>query len=132
MPVTVYNSTDVMRALVALLRTANATVNGDTIDRSDTNASVEFAVISGTVTDGTWTFTIQDSDDGSAWANTAAGNIQGAPMVYSPGNNDIVKELGYAGSKRYVRLSVTSTGAATGALLGAVAVVTGGRKPNVR
>lgn len=132
MPVTVYNSTDVLFALAPILRTANTTVAGVTIDRTDTNGSVEFAVIAGAVADGTSTFTIQESDDNSSWANAAAGDIQGAPLVIATADANTVKELGYAGRKRYVRASVTSTGFTTGGLFGAVAVMTGGRKPNVR
>jgi hypothetical protein len=132
MAVTTYNLTDAVVALTQATRSANTTVNGTTVDRADTNGSVMFAVQAGTLTDGTVTVTIQESDDGSSWANAAAGDIQGAPCVFSASDDDVVKELGYNGRKRYVRVTATTAGATTGGIFGAIAVISGGRKPNVR
>lgn len=132
MPVTLFNNSDAVMALPQLSRTANTTVNGTTVDRGDTNSNVMFIVQSGLIQDGVTTVTIQESDDNSSWANAAASDIQGAPCVFAITDDDTVKELGYSGRKRYVRVTATLAGGATGALLGATAVLYGGRKPNVR
>lgn len=129
MPVTPYNLSDAVRAMPIALR-ANGTVEGDTVDRADSNGGVMFAIISGTITDGTITYTVKDSDDGITF--TAAPTFTQGTAVFAAADDDAVKELGYSGSKRYCRVSVTTSGAATGGTHGAVAVLTGGRKPNVR
>lgn len=129
MPVTIYNNVDAVKALSLALR-PTGTVEGDTIDRADTNSSVMFAIISGTITDGTATFIVKDSDDGVTF--TAAPTFQQGAAVFAPADGNQVKEIGYSGPKRYCRVSVTTAGGATGGTHGAIAIFNGGRKPNVR
>lgn len=133
MPVTNYNTSDAVMALPIATRTANTTVNGTTVDRTDTNATVMFAVNAGTITDGSVAITIQESDDNSTWANAASTDIQGGPtLTFATAQSNTVAELGYTGRKRYVRITHIQTGATSGGAMGAVAVLAGGRKPNWR
>lgn len=127
----IYSLAKGVRAMTSAARSANTTVAGDTIDRTDNAAGVMFVILTGTLTDGTHTFTVQDSDDGSSWGNAAAGDILGTAAT-TAADDDSIKELGYRGNKRYVRLSVTTAGATTGGVFGAIAVTTGGRKPVLR
>lgn len=127
----VYNRTSSSRALISVLRGA-VTVSGDTIDRGGDNVSVLFVVLTGTLTDGTQTFTIEDSDDGSSWGAAAAAGVQPSTAVATVAtDDDAVKEISYQGPKRYCRIKIVGTGA-TGGISGAVAIKYGGRKPVMR
>lgn len=105
---------------------------GVTVDLQINNGSnsVMFAVIAGTITDGTHTFTLQDSPDGSAWTNVPAAYIQfgtGAAAGFTSSTTaGTVIKIGYLGNTnggyRYVRLSVTASGT-TGGLYSAIAFV---------
>jgi hypothetical protein len=117
------------KTVPALLSAAhlNGTANGVTVDKLQAGVgdytSVLFVVQTATITDGTHTFSVQDSDDGSAWAAAAAGDLLGTPPVVGAANDDVVYDFGYAGPKRYVRLVCVTSGATSGGVIGAVAVL---------
>lgn len=127
---TLYNDVIARPALTIALRT-NGTVNGTTVDKADLSGGADgftsalLVVLAGTITDGTHTVIVQDSDDGSAWGAAAASDVQGPPVALTSANSNTVAELGYTGPKRYLRASVTTAGATTGGTLGAVAVLGG-------
>lgn len=132
MRTTLYKNGLGVRALTVATRSAAATVNGDTIDRyqaggtrGNYHGGVLFIVLTGTATDGTHTFAVQDSDDGSSWAAAAASDVQGTAPVLTSASDDITADVGYCGVKRYCRLTVTTAGATTGANFGAVAYLYG-------
>lgn len=80
--------------------------------------SVLFVVGTNTVTDGTYAVTIEGSDDNVTFTPvTEAYWLQGetgvALPILSTDDNKTFK-LGYLGSKRYLRLKLTPTGATTG------------------
>jgi hypothetical protein len=121
------------RLCLPLAVRTNGTTNGTVIDKQDPSGGVDsfttclFLVIAGAITDGVHTVTIQDSDDGSSFATAAAADVFGGPpsIAASSGDSHSMAELGYNGLKRYLRVSVTVTGATTGGAIGA-AVVLGG------
>lgn len=125
---TLYNKILARLSLTVALRSANATVNGTTVDRADPTGgydgfnSAMAVVLTGTITDGTHTVILQDSDDGSVWNTPAAEHLQGSAVVTAADDNAVF-ELGYTGSKRYLRLSVTTAGATTGGTFGGVIVL---------
>ena len=126
---TLYNKVLARLSLPVALRSANTTVNGTAVDRADPTGgydgfnSAMAVVVTGTITDGTHTVTVQDSDDGSTgWAAAAAEYTQGAAVIASTDDNTVL-EIGYTGSKRYLRLSVTTAGATTGGTFGGVIVL---------
>jgi len=128
----VYNRTVSQKALTSVVRT-NGTVNGDSVDRGDTNVSVLFVVLTSTLTDGVHTISVDHSDDNSSFtAATTSGGQQGADIVTAAANDDTFFDIGYNGLKRYCRLKVVTSGASTGGVLGAVAIKEGGRKPVTR
>lgn len=127
-----YNYTDVRVAFSPASRTANTTLDGNIIDRADTNAGVTFAVLAGTVTDGSWAFSVRESDDGTTFTDATATSSEMGASTLVAADDDKVEEIGYKGTKRYVRLRCISTGATTGAVWGAVAILDGGRKPTVK
>lgn len=108
----------------------NTTTNGNWIDTA-TYGSLEFILQSGTITDGTYTPLIQDADE-SDYSDAAAvaddyllpaGGGAEAAADFVAADDNTNKRLGYIGGKRYVRLSIVSTGVTTGGTLSAIALL---------
>lgn len=119
------------RLSLPLALRANVTANGTTVDKTDPSGGYDgfttalVVVIAGAITDGTHTVVVQDSDDGSSWAAAAAGDVHGGPVALTTATANTIAELGYDGPKRYVRASVTGSGATTGGTVGAVVILGG-------
>lgn len=125
MRATLYNRCLSRTALPSAART-NGTANGTTVDTGiygNDFRTVLFVVSTGTITDGSHAITVQDSNDGSSWATADAGNIQGSLPTVVAANDDTLFEFGYIPAKQYVRLVVTTSGATTGGVFSAVAVL---------
>jgi hypothetical protein len=113
----------ISKAMSVTAISGNGTTNGDIIDRAGYQ-SVVFALLSGTLTDGTYTPSITEGDaadlsDG-ADATDLHGTVAGATFAATADN--AVKKLGYRGSKRYIRLNVTAAGVTTGGTISAIAI----------
>lgn len=107
------NNLEAFNSLVPAARIATA--NGTGYDSAKVNGVI--AVVSvGTVTDGTHTFKLQESDDNSAFTDVAVGDLIGS-FVAATSNS--VQRVGYTGIKRYVRVVQTVSGATTGAFTSA-------------
>lgn len=113
----------------AAIVTGNATLTGATIDRNGFE-SLEFLTISGVVTDGTFTCTVYESDASDMSGEVAVadkdliGRANGFTFVGTTSADDsTVKQVGYKGSKRYVRLKIVQSGATTGGFICAVAIL---------
>jgi hypothetical protein len=119
-----FRETLVVHALSPAART-DGTANGTGIDRSPGNryGSVVFAITTGVLTDGIHTFKIQDADADTGYADAAAGDVDGTASVTAITNDNVAFSFAYKGSKRWVRLVCTTSGATTGGILGAVAVL---------
>ena len=86
-----------------------STTAGDTVDLLGFRQAMFVAHI-GTITDGTYAFDPEESDDDSTWTNIAAGDMSGSFTNASSSADDTIQEVGYLGSKRYIRCNVTVTG----------------------
>lgn len=120
----IYNNARAKATLAIALRT-NGTVNGTTVDlneNKDASRSAMLVVHTGTITDGSHAVILQESDDNSAWGTVAAADLQGSAPTITATDDDVLFELGYKGSKRYLRASVTTSGATTGGTFGATIV----------
>ena len=125
-----YNIAGVAESLAPAARTTSA--SGTAIDlQGKESALVVFHV--GTWTDGTHTFTVQESDtttDGD-FANAAAAALQGsAPTVTGADNDGLIAKVGYVGTKRYVRARCAITGSPSTGLVASACVVTGHARHN--
>lgn len=95
-----------------------ATTNGSSADlRGFESAVVAFVV--GTVTDGTHTPSVEESDDDSTFTAVAAADLLGTLANFASSTN---QRVGYRGAKRYVRAKLTVSGATTGAEAAAVVI----------
>lgn len=103
----------------AALRTTTA--NGSGVDMIHSDFSFTVALVSGAITDGTHTISVQESDDNSTFTTITAidGNAIAA-LTSSAGGSAIVLKR-YIRSKRYVRVVTTITGSpATGGYYSAI------------
>lgn len=124
-----YDNVLVQRTLAPAARTATA--NGTTVDRAADGARYQDALVvidAGVVTDGTHTFAVQESADGSSWSAVADADLQGTEPAVTSANDDTVYEIGYLGGARYLRVAVTVAGATTGGLYSAAVVLSGARR----
>ena len=87
-----------------------ATVTGASVDLQGFNAAC--AVVSaGTVTDGTHTPKLQESNDNITFTDVAVGDLHGAFIAVTTGS---IQKVGYKGVQRYLRLVSTVAGATVG------------------
>jgi hypothetical protein len=126
----------ITRVTVAIATRVNATTNGTTIDRTDPTGGTDSTttalavVFTGVITDGSHAVTVQDSDDGSSWAAASTDYIQGTQPTMTSTDSNKAFEIGYTGPKRYLRVSIVSSGSTTGGIFGAVVILGGaGRAP---
>jgi hypothetical protein len=128
-----YHAIKVTQALAPAARSANSAVNGTDIDLSGfENALFELNV--GAWTDGTHTPKLQEADDNGSgapgtYADVAAGNMLGSfTAISSAPTASKTYKVGYVKyntNKRWVRIVVTTSGATTGAVFGASALLGG-------
>lgn len=113
------------------------TVNGLAVDTgvfSNNFRDVAFYILSGTLTDGSYAITVEESDSsGSGFAAVDSGRVLGSLPTLAATDDNALVSFGVRPTKRYVRLVVTATSATTGGVLAAVAVLSaGGNHPVAR
>lgn len=103
---------------------SNTTTAGIIIDTQGYE-SLEFIVFSGARTDGSYLPLIEESDASDLSGSNAVDDedLLGTEVAATIAAANTVKRIGYRGHKRYVRLSLVSSGVTSGATLGAVAVL---------
>ncbi|MET9099948.1 hypothetical protein [Streptomyces antibioticus] len=120
-----YSNLLVKNSLTPAARTTST--NGTAVDRAEDSSMFQDALVVipvGTVTDGTHTFEVQDSDDNSSWAAVADTYLQGSEPAVTSSTDETVYEIGYKGLKRYVRVITTVTGSpSTGGVYAAQVVL---------
>jgi len=126
----------ITRVTISIAARINVTTNGTAVDRTDPTGGTDsttaalVVIFTGTVTDGSHAFTVQDSDDGTTWAAASADHLQGTVPTVTSTDDDKVYEVGYMGPKRYLRVVAVGTGGTTGGIFGALVILGGaGRTP---
>ncbi len=123
-----HNNIDVRRAISPVVATDDTAIVSQIIDCAGFDG-VEFAIITGTLADADATFAVLvEHDDASNLATAAAvpdsqllGTEAGASFTFAADN--VTKKIGYIGTKRYVRLTITPTGNTGNAPIAAVAIM---------
>lgn len=108
------NNVDAQKSIDPAAHTA--TINGAGVDLRDFRGGMA-VFYPGTITDGTHTPKIQESDDNSTWNDVAAADQEGTLAALASAT---IQRVGYKGAKRYVRAVSTVSGATTGGVYGAV------------
>ncbi len=97
-----------------------SSVNGTGIDLSGAlDHENEVVFIVGTISDGTHTPKVQESDDNSTWSDVASSGLVGTLSNLASNTNQRVK---YIGIKRYIRAAVTVSGTTNGGKYAAIVV----------
>jgi len=118
---------DVSVASTQLPNVVTATTTATGVDLAGFTKAMFVAHI-GTITDGTFAFDPEESDDNSTFTNIAAGDLSGAFVNATSSADDRVQEVGYLGSKRYIRCNLTVTGSpSTGGAIGVSVIRAGAR-----
>lgn len=100
----------ISKSLSPAARTASA--NGTGVDLRGFNSAI-VVFEAGTITDGTHTPSIEESDDNSTFTAVSADETHGTLAALAA---NTPQRVGYIGSKRYIRGVITVAGATTGAL----------------
>jgi len=95
---------------------------------------VVFAIHSATLTDGSYAVTVEESDaSGSGFAAVDSWRVLGSLPTFAASDDNTWKSFGVRPTKRYVKLVVTATGATSGGVMSATAVLgSGGNNPVAR
>lgn len=106
------------------------TTTGTSIDTARTSygsqrtRSVVFVVAFGTITDGSYVITAEESDaSGSGFTAIPANRLSNTTGTVAATADDTSVTLSCSPAKRYVRIVVTPTGATTGGIYSAVAIL---------
>jgi len=131
-----FNNTLCVKALQSQT-VQTGTVDGLSVDCgtfSNNFRDVTFAILSGTLTDGSYAFTVEESDaSDSGFAAVDTFRVQGSLPTFAATDDNVLKSFGVVPTKRYVRIVCTATSATTGGVLAAVAVLgNGGNNPVAR
>lgn len=99
--------------------TYTATTNGTGVDLQGFHAATVL-VTTGTITDGTHAISLEESDDNTNWSAVASGDILGTLPSIGAANDNATYRFGYIGTKRYIRVVSTVSGATSGGVYSAV------------
>lgn len=103
-----------------------ATETGSGVDRNvgnDMHRTAMVLVHTGTITDGTHTIEVQDSDDNTSFDAVAGAFLQGTEPEIDSADSNTVFHIGYIGVRRYLRVVSTVAGATSGGTYGSVIVL---------
>ncbi len=122
-----YNDLKISRAISPVSEAGNTPLVSEIIDTKGFD-SLMFAIATGSLGDAGAEFTtlIEDGDNSALSDNAAVADAQlngteaGASFIQSDDNE--VFKIGYRGSKRYVRLTITPANNGTASLISAVAI----------
>lgn len=106
------NNIVVQNAYDAATVASDGDTNGNSIDVKGYH-SCTFLLRVGTLTDGTYTLGIEESDDASSWSDVAAARILGTAVALDAANEH--DKLGVVSEKRYLRMTVTAASTTSGA-----------------
>lgn len=103
----------------------DTTTAGNIID-TEGSEGLEFIIQSGTLTAGTFTPLIEESDNADLSSSNAVADAHllgtEAAAAFAAADDNEAKRIGYRGNKRYVRLSLVSGSSANG-VIGATALL---------
>jgi hypothetical protein len=100
---------------------ADDTVNGAGVGLGAFDSAM-VVIQAGTIADGTHTFEVQDSNDNSTFVAVASAYLEGAEPALTDADSDTVTVIGYKGTKKYLRVSVTSATTTDGGTFGALVI----------
>lgn len=106
---------------VAPAAALTATTTGASADLAGYRSAMAI-IVAGVATDGTIVPSLEESDDNSSWSAVAAGDLSGTFASVTAAADETVQEVGYLGTKRYIRVLLTETVASAGQFITALIV----------
>jgi hypothetical protein len=88
----------------------------------------ELALLFGAIGNGTFTALVEDSPDNANWTTVPPAELLGVVTPFVPVLNETWK-IGYVGSNRYVRVTITPVGNSASFYLSALWILSEGCKP---
>lgn len=135
----IYNGVKAVAAVPLTAIAANGATNGTTVDLTQVDfnfRSVELIVMTGTLTDGTYTVTVQESANGTTgWTNIPATRLQGTLTAITATQDNAIVEIGVIpdpGNARFLRAVVTAAAVTTGGTVSAIFLLASGSRTPVR
>jgi hypothetical protein len=114
------NNVTVQNAYDAATVASDGDTNGNTIDLKGYHSGM-FVLRVGTLTDGTYTLGIEESSDGSTWADIDSSRVIGTAVALDAANEH--DALGFVTEKRYARMTVTAASTTSGADITGLVVI---------
>lgn len=88
--------------------TRTASANGTGVDLLDADAAMVVLNV-GAYGSGSWTPSVEESDDDSTYAAAAAADLEGSfTAITGTGQQNASQRVGYKGGKRYIRAAMTT------------------------
>lgn len=112
-----YHNISPVISLAPAARTANEA--GAAVDLAGFYGAL-VVIATGTITDGTHTFVVEESVDGTNWAPVDDKELLGTEPVVEASDSNKAFRIGYLGDKRYIRVAVSVSGASNGGVYSAV------------
>jgi hypothetical protein len=104
-----------------------ATVTGQTVDLRGFDSAAAVVAVGAIAASGNVTVKLQDSDNGTDWADVTAGNLVGAFPAALTANSAL--RVGYVGGKRYLRAFGTLNSGTSVAYSAAIVASNASQKP---
>tara|TARA_R110000824_G_scaffold47353_3_gene134938 strand:+ start:4466 stop:4861 length:396 start_codon:yes stop_codon:yes gene_type:complete len=118
-----YSNVKTVEAFVIAAISSDTTTAGVEVDLLKYDSCL-FVAQAGTVTDGTYTPLIQESDTSGSYSGSVADtDLIGTEAAAVLSATSDIKKIGYKGSKRYVKLSYVSASTTSGGTVGASAIL---------
>jgi hypothetical protein len=123
-----YSNISIQRAISPVSVSDNTAQVSQIIDRRGYD-SLCFAIALGSIADVDATFTVlvEDGDNSALSDNAAVADVDlnglESAASFQFDSDNLTKKIGYVGTKRYVRLTITPAGNASAALMSAVAIL---------
>ena len=121
-----FNSIHPVTAIAPVTVSDNTALVSAVIDRQGYDGT-SFVILTGALADADATFTalLEESADGTAFSAVADADLLGTEALasFTFADDNETRKLGYAGARRYLRLTVTPAGNASAALVAAVALL---------
>jgi hypothetical protein len=117
-----------LKRVISPVSVADTTAQVGTVVDGQNYGSITYAIATGSIADADATFTVllEESDaSGSGFAAVADADLLGTEVLagFQFDDDNECRKLGYKGSKRYTRLTITPVANASAALLSAVAIM---------
>lgn len=117
-----HHSIKVLVGLTSQTISTDTTTLGEIIDMQGFE-SCEFALISGTITDGAYAVTLLEDDAaGMGTATAVSSDHQLGASAFALADDDTAYRWGYIGKKRYVRVKIVSTATTSGGVFAGVCI----------